>query len=228
MNSQVSDFVSLIFPRVCVHCSRALTRKEEFLCLECELGLPKRSEWANKEQLLKKFAFQPKVTGAYAYLEFIKEGIVQKLIHKLKYQGQKELGIWLGRKYGSELKPFVATDAIDIIIPSPLHKNRARHRGYNQSEQIAIGLGASLNMQVETNAVSRILETTTQTRKSRVKRWENMEKVFEVNDPTAVEGKNILLIDDVITSGATIGMLCDEIAKQHPNTITIAALAAGK
>ena len=228
MNSQISDFVSLIFPRVCVHCSRALTRKEEFLCLECELGLPKRSGWANKEQLLKKFAFQPKVTGAYAYLEFIKEGVVQKLIHQLKYQGKKELGIWLGRKYGTELKPIINSSSIDVIIPSPLHRNRIRQRGYNQSEQIAIGLSESLDTPIDSKAVTRVQETTSQTRKSRVKRWENMEKVFEVRNTEAVEGKNVLLIDDVITSGATIGMLCDEIAQKNPNTITIAALAAGK
>jgi ComF family protein len=227
MISQVSDFFSLVFPRVCVHCSRALTRKEEFLCLECELSLPKRSEWANKEQLLKKFAFQPKVIGAYAYLEFIKEGIVQKLIHQLKYQGKKELGVWLGSKYANELRSIDDLPKFDIIVPSPLHPNRARQRGYNQSEQIAIGISRTLEIPV-VGAVSRVRETSTQTRKSKVKRWENMDEVFAVNHPEAIEGKDVLLVDDVITSGATIGMLCDELAKVNPNTITLAALAAGK
>jgi ComF family protein len=228
MFSPISDFVSLIFPRVCVHCSTALTRKEEFLCLECELSLPKRSEWANKEQLLKKFAFQPKVIAAYAYLEFIKEGIAQKLIHKLKYQNKKELGIWLGTKYGGELKTLNDLPNFDLMIPSPLHPNRARQRGYNQSEQIALGLSKSLDIPVFNQLVSRIRETTSQTRKSKVKRWENMDQVFAVNEPSAIEGKDILLVDDVITSGATIGMLCDELAKVNPNTITLAALASGK
>jgi ComF family protein len=227
MISQVSDFFSLVFPRVCVHCSRALTQKEEFLCLECELSLPKRSEWANKEQLLKKFAFQPKVIGAYAYLEFIKEGIVQKLIHQLKYQGKKELGVWLGSKYANELRSIDDLPKFDIIVPSPLHPNRVRQRGYNQSEQIAIGMSRILEIPVA-GAVSRVRETSTQTRKSKVKRWENMDQVFAVKHPEAIEGKDVLLVDDVITSGATIGMLCDELAKVNPKSITLAALAAGK
>lgn len=227
MKSQLADFISLIYPRVCLHCRKPLSRAEEFLCLPCELSLPKSTYLTNKEDLCKKFAFQPKVIAAYAYLDFNKFGIAQKLVHNLKYQGKKDLGTWLGARFGRDLSkqdhaPF------DLLIPSPLHANRQRHRGYNQSTCLAQGMSEPLSLPVCEDAVARTKETTTQTKKSKLKRWENMESVFTVTKPKEIEGRHILLVDDVITSGATIGMLCDELAKENPASISVAALAAGK
>jgi ComF family protein len=227
VKSQLADFLTLIYPRVCIHCSKPLSRAEEFLCLSCELSLPKSTYLTNKDQLCKKFAFQPKVIAAFAYLDFNKFGIAQKLVHSLKYQGKKDLGIWLGSKFGKELA-IIEHVSYDVLIPSPLHPNRLRQRGYNQSTYIAQGLSNALSVPVVENLVERTRETTTQTKKSKLKRWENMEAVFEVVRPEEIGGRNLLLVDDVITSGATIGMLCDALAKENPASITVAALAAGK
>jgi len=227
MKSQLADFLSLIYPRVCLHCRKPLSRAEEFLCLPCELSLPKSTYLTNKDELCKKFAFQPKVIAAFAYLDFNKFGIAQKLVHNLKYQGKTQLGVWLGQRFGKELsKQDIAP--FDALIPSPLHANRQRQRGYNQSACLAQGMSEALQVPVLEDLVARSRETTTQTKKSKLKRWENMESVFEVTKPQDVEGRHLLIVDDVITSGATIGMLCDELAKENPASISVAALAAGK
>jgi len=227
MKSQLADFVSLLYPRVCINCNKGLTKKEEFLCLSCELSLPKSLYLTNKAELLKKFAFQPKVTGAYAYLDYIKDGIVQKLIYGLKYGGKQDLGVWLGRNFGKEMIAKMKRP-IDLIIPVPLHQNRLRMRGYNQSDRIAEGLGQTLNVSVGSDIAIRDKETSTQTRKAKISRWENMRSVFKVVDPDRVNQKSILIVDDVITTGATLGVFCDEVAKFDPASITLAALAAGK
>lgn len=227
MKSQLADFISLLYPRVCINCNKGLTKKEEHLCLTCELNLPKSTYLTKKGELLKKFIFQPKVTGAYAYLDYIKEGIVQKLIYGLKYGGKQELGVWLGRNFGKEIV-IEANRPLDLILPVPLHQNRLRTRGYNQSDRIAEGLGHALNVAVGNTVAIRDKETSTQTQKTKISRWENMHSVFKVIDPECVNKKNILIVDDVITTGATLGVFCDEVAKHEPTSLTIAALAAGK
>ena len=227
MKSQLADFISLLYPRVCINCNKGLTKKEEHLCLSCELSLPRSPYLTNKAELLKKFAFQPKVTSANAYLDYIKDGIVQKLIYGLKYKGKQDLGVWLGGHFGNEIIKGMKRP-VDLIIPVPLHPNRLRMRGYNQSDCIAEGLGEALNVSIGSNIAIRDKETSTQTRKAKISRWENMRSVFKVIDPERVNEKNILIVDDVITTGATLGVFCDEVAKYEPNSLTIAVLAAGK
>ena len=227
MKSQLGDFVSLLYPRVCIHCHKGLTNTEEHLCLSCELSLPKYQQGTNKAQLLKKFAFQPKVTGAYAYLDYIKDGIVQKLIQGLKYQGKQNLGIWLGRQLGRQIKKSIK-EPIDLILPIPLHPKRLRTRRYNQSDRIAEGVSEVLGVPVGLNLAIRNKETDTQTKKAKISRWENIQSVFTIVDFKEVETKNILVVDDVITTGATLGTFCDEIAKHDPASLIIGALAVGK
>lgn len=228
MLSQLADFFSLIYPRVCESCHRPLTHKEEFLCLSCELALPKSPFLTNKHELLKKFAFQPKVMAAYAFLDFIKDGMAQRLIHALKYHNKPDLGVWLGTKYGHYLKSSLETTP-EVIIPSPLHEKRQHLRGYNQSERLAVGLAAQWDdAQIVNDAVLRVAATASQTRKSKIGRWENVDTVFALRDGSCLKGKHLLIVDDVVTSGATLGRLCDEVAQADPSAITIAALAAGR
>ncbi|MCP4458153.1 MAG: ComF family protein [Cytophagales bacterium] len=227
MKAHMADFISLLYPRVCINCNKGLTKNEEHLCLSCELSLPKSQHLTNKAELLKKFAFQPKVTDAYVFLDYIKDGIVQKLIHKLKYDGKQELGVWMGIRFGNEIASII-NQSIDLILPIPLHVKRQRIRGYNQSDRIAEGMQEVLASNLANDVVIRQKETATQTRKRKLSRWENMRSVFKVIDPEAVKKKNILIVDDVITTGATLGVFCDELAKHDPESLTIAAVAAGK
>ena len=227
MKSQLADFASLLYPRVCINCNKGLTKTEEHLCLSCELSLPKHQHGTNKDQLLKKFAFQPKVTEAYAYLDYTKDGIVQKLIQGLKYHGKQNLGVWLGMQFGNEIVKMIK-DPMDLILPVPLHAKRLRTRGYNQSDRIAEGIGQALGVSTGLKVAIRNKETMTQTKKAKISRWENMQSVFTIVDFKKVEAKNVLVIDDVITTGATLGTFCDEIAKHNPASLIIGAIAAGK
>ena len=127
MISQLADFVSLIYPRTCTVCSGSLTKSEEYVCLGCLLALPTRKAAQQQAYLLSKFAHLPKVRGAYAYLDYLKAGSSQKLIHALKYQGKTDLGQWLGRECGKLLERLEL--GCDLIVPVPLHPTRLRNRG---------------------------------------------------------------------------------------------------
>lgn len=227
MNSQLIDFFSLLYPRVCINCNQGLTKNENYLCLGCDLSLPKSPYLASKVGLLKRFVFQPKVTGAYAYLDYVKDGIAQKLIRTLKYDGKQELGVWLGQRFGVEIKK-VLDQSVDLIIPIPLHPKRLQMRGYNQSARIAEGMGKSLKVLVDVESSIRSKQTSTQTKETKLNRWKNMQSAFEIVAPDTIRQKAILVVDDVITTGATLGIFCDELAKYKPASLTIAALAVGK
>jgi ComF family protein len=197
------DFVQLFFPRICVGCERPLLRGEHWLCSHCLLDLPATNyhRWLGNpvyERLLGRLP----VTSAQAFLHFRKDSIAQRLLHELKYNGQPELGVFLGRVYGERLTSETR-ERWDAIVPVPLHPTRQRRRTYNQSERFATGLAEQVDAPVAQLLV-REQATETQTRKDRAHRWENMQHAFCVADAAAVTGKRILLVDDVITTGATL------------------------
>jgi ComF family protein len=163
--------------------------------------------------------------SAAAYLYFNKGNKVQQLIHQLKYKGRKDIGIFLGRKYGQNLKysPFFLT--VQLIVPVPLHTKKRMQRGYNQSEQFAIGLGESMKIPVDPDAICRRKETETQTKKSRFRRWQNVAEVFEVKDPRSLERLHILLVDDVITTGATLESCIRALSPIPGIRISVATIA---
>ncbi|MDL5048575.1 ComF family protein [Oscillatoria amoena NRMC-F 0135] len=129
---------------------------------------------------------------------------MQELLHELKYNSQPEIGRMLGRVYGIDLVQSGVARGVDAIVPVPLHTWKMQRRGYNQSEEFAKGLGESMNIPVESNVIARVTNTETQTRKSRLKRWENVRDVFVIPNRSSIEGRHVLLVDDVITTGATI------------------------
>ncbi|MCK6616767.1 MAG: ComF family protein [Cyclobacteriaceae bacterium] len=151
--------------------------------------------------------------------------MVQELLHELKYNNRPEIGRMLGRVYGNELAQAGYDRQFDVIIPIPLHEWKIKRRGYNQSEEFAIGLAAALNVAVETTVVKRAVNTETQTRKSRLKRWENVSDVFTVTNPLAVAGKHVLLVDDVITTGATIEACGDVLLKAGCYPLSVVSIA---
>lgn len=226
MKTVLQDFVSLVYPRTCFNCHDSLTRAEEFLCLKCDLDLPRYSSLTKKNDLLNKFSYLPKVLTAHAFITYRKSGMAQRLIHGVKYKGRKELGIWLGSRFGEELKK--SQIEVDMIIPLPIHDRRRAQRGYNQSEVICEGISTSLNSPIFSDLVKRTHHRDSQTKKSRIERWKNLEASFEVQVPSRIKGKNILLFDDVITTGATMASLCEEVSRFEPKSIHIGALAAGK
>ena len=201
----VSDFISLIFPRICTGCGNSLWKNEEGLCRFCEYHLPKTNFHHEIENPVTRL-FWGRVTletGA-AFLYFNKGGRVQRLVHQLKYKGRKDIGVYLGDLYGQSLKYAPRFNSADAIIPVPLHKKKYMQRGYNQSEQFAIGLAGSMNIPVNKHLLVRTKATDTQTRKSRFSRYQNVKEIFRVNTPQEWKGKHLLLVDDVITTGATL------------------------
>ena len=203
--SLINDLMSLIYPRYCEACENNLFKHEVFICSHCLLSLPKTNYHLTSSNELE-FTFGGrvplnKVMSLYLYQ---KCGRVQKLLHAIKYQEQKELGEYLGQLYSRDLFITDSVKDIDVIIPIPLHKNKLRSRGYNQSEWFANGLANGLSIPVNNSLLERITDTSTQTKKKKFERWENVEGIFKLKNYTDYMNKHILLVDDVITTGATI------------------------
>lgn len=202
--SYFENFISLIFPRICQACGEHLVKTEAHFCGSCILAFPYTDYHLNREnKLAKQFWGTVKVESAAAFLFFNTAGKVQNMMHQLKYNNQPQVGIALGKMYGEQLKTNPLYQTADAIIPVPLHPKKLLIRGYNQSEQFAIGLAESLNIPVVTDLLLRDKFADSQTTKSRLNRFDNMDAVF-----VAVADKNILkkvlLVDDTITTGATL------------------------
>ncbi len=165
------------------------------------------------------------LNAAASYYSFTKGGKVQHLIHQLKYKGQREVGVTIGDLYGYELKQSDNFNTVDLIIPVPLHKRKIKSRGYNQSEAFAEGLSASMNVKTDFRTLYRALDSASQTKKTRFLRWKNVETVFHVKDEITLQGKHILLVDDVITTGATLEACVHALQKIPGVKVSIATIA---
>ena len=218
----------LFFPRHCSACGRALLKKENLICLPCISSLPYTNAHLEKDNAVERiFWGRIKVERAFAMLYFQKKGKVQNLMHELKYNGKKELGIVLGDLYGTQLLNYSNFKHIDLIIPVPIHHKKKVMRGYNQSDFIAQGLSERLKIHTSQTSVEKRIHTQSQTNKNRFERWENVSSTFEVVDKEALENKHILLIDDVLTTGSTIEACGKEILKLPGTKLTIATIAVG-
>jgi ComF family protein len=164
------------------------------------------------------------LNGAFSYLFFKKGNATQALLHALKYQGRQDVGEKLGAMFSKELATSGRYDA-ELIIPLPLHESKQRARGYNQCDSIARGMQRYLGCESDTNSVKRLVANTTQTRKSRIDRWSNVETIFAVTQPEKIAGKSVLLIDDVVTTGATLEACGRTILEAGARSLSIATLA---
>lgn len=168
-----------------------------------------------------------KIEMATSFFYFIKGSKYQRILHQLKYKGRKNIGFEMGKLFGSELCD-TGLSKIDAILPVPLHFTKLKKRGYNQSELIASGISEKLKKPVITDALSRVIYTDTQTRKSRFERWENVEGIFSVNNPALLVNKHILIVDDVVTTGSTIEACAHAILKVNGAKVSIATLGVAK
>jgi ComF family protein len=222
----INDFISLIFPNVCEACGNSLLKQEDVICTFCTYNLPKtnfHSSKINPISLL--FIGRTDLHAASAFYSFTKEGKVQQLLHQLKYNGKTHIGYFIGKQYGMELKACEDFNSINTIIPVPLHPKKLKKRGYNQSEYFAKGLAESLNVGTNFEALVRVVATESQTKKSRYERWENVELVFQLQETAVLEGKHILLVDDVITTGATLEACAQALHQIKDVKISVAAIA---
>ena len=222
----IDDFVSLIYPKNCAICGNSLWRSEEIICQKCDYHLPKTNfhlEADNPVSLL--FRGRTNIETATAYLYFNKGNSVQQLIHELKYKGRKDIGVMLGNRYGRYLKDNPLFKDISLILPVPLHKKKFSQRGFNQSEQFGIGLSEVMGIPMDTNRLVRIKATETQTRKSRFMRWENVSDTFIAQNLYELAGLHVMVVDDVITTGATLEACIQAIIPTPGIKISVAAIA---
>lgn len=226
VNSYFRDFVSLFYPRLCLACGDTLFRHEEVLCTICLSELPRTKFHLYEDSPLDKvFWGRVPVCKTAALFYFSKGGRVQHLVHQLKYKGRKEVGVFTGKMLGKEIWTVQEYHDIQRIIPVPLHPRKFKKRGYNQSEQIAIGLSEATGLPVDISSFVRTVASETQTRKARFARFENVKEIFYVSDPEALADQHILLVDDVITTGSTLESCANVLLKVPGIKISIASIA---
>ena len=221
----INGFAGLFWPNVCACCSAGLVRGEQYLCTHCIYKLPATNFHKNDENPVAQiFWGRVKIENATAAYFFRKSNRVQYLVHQVKYRGQKEMGTVLGREMGKSLRDSCFAD-IDLIAPVPLHLKKFRKRGYNQSEWIAKGIAEILEKPLDTNTLVRRFFSDSQTLKKRFDRWENINSGFGLTNSDSFCGKHILLIDDVVTTGATLEACAHAVLSAKQTKVSMAALA---
>ena len=222
----IKNLLNLFFPKVCSACDNQLEANELYVCTFCRHELPLTNfESTTDNEVTKRLYGRVQLEHAYALFSFSKKGLVQHLIHNLKYKGQEEVGTFLGQWLGEELKEHRGFNNVDVIIPVPLHSKRMRQRGFNQVHKFGKALADALNCEFNTEILQKTKATTTQVFKDRLKRLINDETVFIVTDHYALKGKHILLVDDIITTGATIETCATALSKIEGITISVATMA---
>lgn len=219
------DLFHLVYPNLCLACGYELKTVEDVICFPCKYKLPKTKFHLEKDNpVIEHFWGRVPVKAAASYFYFSKGGFVQHLIHQLKYKGKHRIGAEFGKQYGRQLKNSGNFEGIDLIVPVPIHIRKKRLRGYNQSAMFAKGLAIAFGVPW-TEALKRLDIVDSQTSKSRLERFQNVENSFKVTQPNLLEGKHILLVDDVITTGATLEACSTKILAIPNVKISMAVLA---
>jgi ComF family protein len=221
-----ADFLQLLFPHVCAGCGTGMANRESPLCIRCTSELPLTHFHLHANNPVEKlFWGRLALAHATSYCYFTKASLTRQLLHQLKYKNNKDLGLFLGGLMGNALGNSSRFTGIDVIVPLPLFFDREKKRGYNQAALLSRGIAGILQVPVIENAVVRLSASETQTQKNRIERWQNMEGRFSVIRPDAIRNRHILLVDDVVTTGATLEA-CGNRLLQTPGTrLSVATLA---
>jgi ComF family protein len=209
-----------------VSCEEVLFNSEELLCTHCLHDLPFANFTDEAENSVEKsFYGRVSIQTATTLLLFYKKGRVQHLIHQLKYNGIQEVGAYFGKWLGDEMKNSDRFKTIEMVVPVPLHPKKLKKRGYNQVAKFGKAIAKAINAQYVEDELIKITSTSSQTHKHRTERTQNVKEIFTLIDAKYFENKHILLVDDVITTGATLEVCCNELLKTKSIKISIATLA---
>lgn len=220
------DLINLFYPRLCNICEQELVKNEPVICAKCIHELPVTTYHLNNENPVKKvFYGRVEVEHATSLLDFHKKSAVQKLIHQLKYKGQQDIGSFLGKWLGEQMLESDMFSEVDLVVPVPLHKKKLQQRGYNQVENFGREISAVLQIPYIDSALIKTSFSTTQTIKARLARWGNMEESFVLADPAAVSNRHVLLVDDIITTGATLEACATVLKEAGGVKISVATMA---
>ena len=226
MPDYIDDVIELLYPSKCITCSQRLSAHEVYLCAKCWVDLPvSRFQAEPDNKVAQLFWGRVNIENAVSWFHYRKGSRYQNLIHYIKYKGLKELGQEAGKRFGRVLAESGMFSDIGILVPVPLHKMKEKKRGYNQSEWIASGVALALQIPVVSNNLFRQIFTPTQTRKNRFERWQNVDGIFGLKNHAEFEGRHILLIDDVVTTGSTLEACAWELLKIKDVKVSIATLA---
>ncbi|TGV02857.1 ComF family protein [Flavivirga rizhaonensis] len=222
----IHSLVNLFFPKVCYACLNLLNDNEKTICTDCRHSLPVTNFHFNNDNMVTKvFYGRVKIENGTALFRFEKKGIVQQLIHRLKYEGYENIGLFLGDWLGGELKDIEFYKSIDMVIPVPLHKKKLKKRGYNQVAKFGQQIAKALKVTYKEDTLLKETNTKSQVYKKRLARWNNSDELFTLINSESIENKHILLVDDIITTGATLEA-CIAVLNQAKNIkISIATMA---
>jgi len=222
----LKNIINLFFPPVCAGCHSFLLSNENVICTICRHNIPLTNHHLNPEnEAFKKFYGRIPVEYASALLYFHKKGIVQELIHNLKYKGQEEIGNVLGEWYADYLKESTIIQSVDMIIPVPLHKRKLRERGYNQVSLFGRALSRDLNLDYNDSLLFRKVYSKTQSKKNLLNRSDGIDTIFDVSFTEKDHNKHFLLVDDVITTGSTLEACSHALMKIPGAKISIVCMA---
>jgi ComF family protein len=226
LKTAFAETLHLFYPHLCTGCGNDILDEKSLLCLKCINDLPHTNfEQHANNPIEKIFWGRLPITAGHSEFYFSKESLIQHLIHQLKYKNNKVIGFYLGELMGRRMLNTNRFTQIDYLIPLPLYPDKEHKRGYNQATVICNGISRAMNIPVLNNNVCRLRFTETQTRKHRTERWENVEGSFIVKKPETLNGKHVLLVDDVLTTGATLESCGQVIMKAADTKLSIATLA---
>lgn len=216
----------LFFPHLCAGCGTDILPDDSLLCGQCLMALPPTLYAQYSGNPIEKiFWGRMPVAAAHSEFYFAKETMIQHLMHQLKYKGNKQIGVYLGNLMGRTLLNSSNFKSIDALVPLPLYPDKERKRGYNQAAIICSGMSETMNVPVYSNVLIRRRFTETQTKKHRTERWENVDGSFDVQNESKIKGKHLLLVDDVITTGATLEASGSRLLQIEGVKLSIATLA---
>jgi ComF family protein len=225
MKKLLLSLLHLFFPHVCDGCGTELSLSEEILCLACMEQLPRTDFQHYEENLVAKvFYGRVEIQHAMASYYYKKPSLLQSLVHKFKYHSRQDVALQLGRQIGHMLLQSKWLHEINCIVPVPLSKSRQRSRGYNQAALLADGIAAVIHKPVISHVLLRKNYRSSQTRKNRELRWENVETAFTLENAADIRDQHILLVDDVITTGATTEACCHTLQQENVQ-VSICSLA---
>lgn len=222
----LKEFYLLLYPAECPSCDQLLIESERGFCLHCESELAYLNYPKGEDTPIEKlFWGLTPIQRATAFVQFVQGGITQTLLHELKYRSNYKVGQELGLRFGQQLVRTQFFSEVDYIVPVPLHFLRKWKRGYNQSEMIAKGMEQAMSIPVNINNLVRRRSNATQTKKNRLERADNVQNIFALQQPQLFENKHILLVDDVVTTGATLQACAQALLESKGARVSVATVA---